>query len=176
MDTGDHEIEVPLRSGAPSGADGTGATDPLALLNIVGLDELSKPVPPMTFVVDQLLPSDSVVVVAGPAGAQKSWLALEACVSVGAGDSCMGRFRSELGFALYMNFEAGRHAVRRRFHKLVAARGYWPPNILFAELPDAGPADPSFLTALKAVMDRYQPKLVAVDTYRASMPGIDEND
>jgi hypothetical protein len=106
----------------------------------------------------------------------KTWIAVDAALSVAAGVPFLERFESRSGRALYLDWENGSYELRRRLH--AAARGrdlpIPVPGLALASMPSLYMTDPGFGVRLEPLAEGRD--LLVIDTLRAASPGLDEND
>jgi RecA-family ATPase len=74
--------------------------------------------PPEVWVVDQLLPDESVTVLSGAPGSFKTWLYMEIAVKVAKGEQVFGHFKSKQTGVLVIDEESGERRLQKRFKQL----------------------------------------------------------
>ena len=84
---------------------------------------IMTPLPPAVFLIEQILPRASVVILGGFGGGLKTFLALDAALAVDSGGEWLGHRCAE-GRAIYLAWEGGWHDLQRRLLKTPAWA--WP--------------------------------------------------
>ncbi|HYI82856.1 MAG TPA: AAA family ATPase [Acetobacteraceae bacterium] len=84
---------------------------------------MAKVLPPLRFVLQELLPV-GYTVLAGPPKLGKSWLLLQLGLAVAAGEDLFGQGTAQ-GAALYLALEDGEHRMQGRMRRLLGDRA--PP-------------------------------------------------
>lgn len=140
------------------------------------LDDLAH-LPPVTFLVDDLVPARALVTVYGPPGSYKSFLVLDWALSVASGRSWHGRDVRQ-GSVVYVAAE-GAPGIRKRALAWLKANPDADPGDRFRVVPRAVnmlDAD-SVLDLRQALREELEdePALIIVDTLARSMPGGEEN-
>lgn len=121
----------------------TEATDKLDVISAVDLQ--AKDIPPIQFIVEELLPQGLSMLVAPPKYG-KSWMVLDLCLSVTVGQPFLGRRTNKCG-CLYLALEDSQRRLKGRMNKLLAGKqapaGFYyatathdMDNGLFAQLGD----------------------------------------
>lgn len=132
------------------------------------LDLLAEPQEEPTFLLDQIIPEESVVLVSGREGSMKTWLALMMARAVADGEDFLGRPCQAVN-VLYLDAEMPSPVF---FHRLQSIGGSCNLNVWrwqdlgFPERLD----DPGLLAAAKVH------GLIVVDTLKRFMTGLKEND
>ena len=140
----------------------TGTPTPPRVTSWTARDLLAADFPDPVWAIDGVL-VEGVTLFAGPPKAGKSWLALNACVSVASGGTALGSIPCEQGEALYLALEDTGRRLKSRLAK-VLGNSPAPVGLTFAtECPvmAAGGLD---------VIDRWirqqkNPRLVVVDVF-----------
>lgn len=144
---------------------------PPALLT--GADLLALPEPEC--IVDGLLPADGLMVLYGPSGTFKSFLALDVALSVASGRPFLGR-RTQRGHVVYISAE-GRGGLPARYRAWMAERRVEDvERVRF--IPEAvNLLDDGAVRGLEAAFRELPapPSLIVVDTLARCMVGGDEN-
>ena len=90
-------------------------------LAVVSMAELQQTeLPPLRFVVEGLLPR-GLCILASPPKYGKSWLVLDLCLRVAAGEPLLGR-QTNRGACLYLALEDSHHRLQERAAKLLAGK------------------------------------------------------
>jgi DNA-binding XRE family transcriptional regulator/5S rRNA maturation endonuclease (ribonuclease M5) len=125
--------------------------------------------PPVPWQVDGLAVRGDVTVLTGDPGAGKSLLALTLGGAVARGESIAGIGCME-GTALYVDAENGGREIHRRLHSLgIPAAGV---NVIEADGVDL--RDPGDFAELDALVERFKPALLVLDSLTAFWPGANE--
>lgn len=139
------------------------------------LDDLAN-LPPIEFLVDDILPARSLSVVFGPSGTYKSFLVLDWALSIASGRSWAGH-EVEKGHVVYVAAEGASGILKRARAWLEANPGY-DPSDRFRAVPRAVKlSDPDSVMELRAALHEElteSPSLIIVDTFARSFTG-DEN-
>ena len=75
-------------------------------------------VPPIPWIVENLIPEASVCLLAGDSGVGKSWLSFHLALSIAGGIPLFGKFKTSAGRVLCIDAESGENLLIRRFKKL----------------------------------------------------------
>lgn len=128
---------------------------------------------PVPYVVKELIAQRDMVTVVGAPGVGKSVLAPHLAYSVAQGRPVCGK-RTRKGVVLYLAAENDRD-MQKRIAALRTRHGACPDLHM---LPACGGKfrDNDFLRKLRRLIQRLKPSLIVVDTLRAALPGIKEND
>jgi len=134
--------------------------------------ELAKP----DDLIDEVIRRGSLVQCVAYGSSGKTWLAVDAALSVAAGVPWLGRFSCKTGLVTYVDYENGRYEMRRRFQKIARGRGLPFPvrGIELASMPNGYMSDDSF--GARMMTQAKGRDLVIIDTLKAANPGVDEND
>ena len=131
------------------------------------LDLLAEPQEAPTFLLDQIIPEESVVLMSGREGSMKTWLALMMARAVANGEDFLGRPCQAVN-VLYLDAEMPSPVF---FHRLQSVGG--SPNLNIWRWQDPGfPErldDPDLLAAAKVH------GLIFIDTLKRFMRGLEEN-
>lgn len=146
-----------------------GTSPALETMSALELDALH--IPPITFVVDDILPIGCTVFV-GRAKDGKSLAMWNMCVAVAEGGVVFGKYSARKGTALYMALEDGERRGQQRLHDQMQAAGMVAPpanlHFRFYEAPRLGEGLEAQLTAwLEAHWDT---QLVVIDILEKVRP------
>lgn len=137
-----------------------------------------KDLPPIEWLVENFIPKGALVTMFGAPGLGKSFLALDACMSVALGVPWLGRYTVEPGHAVYLPFE-GVAGMGQRIRAWETFRGmetaldrFWY-SVDFETLQHPDPMN-EFVKAIRETLPE-PPKLVIVDTLSKAMMGAEEN-
>lgn len=142
---------------------------------VLTLDQLAK-LPPVEFVVPEVLPSRGLGFLYGPSGHGKSFVAVDLALSIAAGIAYAGR-PTRQARVLYLAAE-GASGFQKRTEAWRAHNPHGDPGDAFMLLPEAvNLADPSGLDTviLALIAEDHGAQLVIIDTLARAMTGADEN-
>jgi predicted ATP-dependent serine protease len=125
--------------------------------------------PPIPWVVEPLLVSGCVTMLAGREGQGKSMLALALASAIGHGATVAG-LDCEPGRMLYVDAENG----EREAHRRVRGLGVKPGTLIYVEAQGFNLAADIELVAV--LVDEHKPSVLVLDSLRSLAPGLDEND
>jgi hypothetical protein len=135
--------------------------------------EIFDNVQEVTWLVDQLIPENSVSFIAGDKGTTKSWLALETAMSVAMGRDVLGKYKVKQGNVLYLQLEDGLSIVAPRYHKLIRGYNSKPDQEKFkvyvgseVKFDNVG-----IFEEIRAIIKDFKPILVVIDTLAQSHSG-----
>ena len=126
--------------------------------------------PPVPYLAEPLLVRRCLTMLAGREGQGKSWVALALAIAGGHGAPVVG-IDCRRGLTLYVDGENGEHEAHRR---LQHARGAQARYLTYVEA--SGFHLQRDLYELRALVERHEPDLVVLDSFRALWPDGDEND
>jgi hypothetical protein len=133
-------------------------------------DAWDEPVPPIPWLVEPLIPKATVGGFVAHGSSLKTWTMLSLGGAIAQGVPWLGKFTTQKGRVLVLDYESGLYELRRRVQLLEGGRvpglGAWsyPPHI----------DDLEFWKRLAAIEDVA---LLCVDSLAAgTSPGVDEND
>ena len=147
---------------------------------ILSIDDLMQQ-PPPTWMIEGLFEARSVVMLAGPPGSYKSFLAIDWALSIAAGRSWCGR-RTMPAKVLYMLGEGKSSMIKR----IEAWRYHYHPSVVETQqmlanfrvtFDVAQFAHKSSIDNLLAELEQedFRPQVVVVDTLARAFVGMDEN-
>lgn len=141
-----------------------------ALLRVLDVEHmLSTEPPPVPWVVEPLLVTGCVTMVAGREGTGKSMLALALAAAIGHGSSIAG-MDCEPGRVLYVDAENGEREAHRRVRGLGVKAG----TLIYVEACGFNLAQ--HITLLEDLVAKHKPSVLILDSLRSLAPGLDEND
>lgn len=155
----------------------------LRLIRMSDADRLITDAGNIRYILDPIIPSASIIQVAGYTGHGKSLL-MGHLLSAAASShpvNFIGPFEiMEPARTLYLNYEEGRGTIGRRLKTFAQVHGdagdnfqVWTP---FLEDDDMPLNEPAGLKRLAALINELKPTIVVIDTIRTAFPGIKEND
>ena len=135
--------------------------------------------PPMTWVIDSVLPPTGVGQIYGTTGSGKSFVAIDLALRICNGlDAWYGNPIRVKGPVVYV-FMEGVHDQQARIDAwLIAHPGTSADNLYTLDEEPLDLADPASVTKLVTAIaeEHIEPKLVIIDTQALSMAGVEEND
>jgi len=156
-------------------ADSAQQERPKSRIEIVESEALFAPLEEPDWLIDGVIRRGSLVELVGYGSSGKSWIAIDALLSVAAGVPWLGRFAAKQGSALGLDWENGLYEARRRIQAVAKSRRLWAvPGLSIAPMPSIYMSDPKFGHVIEKLADGRG--LVVVDTLKAATPGSDEND
>lgn len=153
--------------------------DPLERWNLLGLTDLSQPLPPVPWVCEQLgLAPGAVALVAGYGYSGKTMALQSLALSVASGKSVWGVWNVRQGRVVHLDYEQGRRLTQERYQRLARGMGLeltdLPAGSLRAAvMPRAYLDNSQSIEELAKIVDGAA--LVIVDSLRAAIPSADEN-
>lgn len=136
-------------------------------------DHLPEP----TWLLPDLLPDDSTVMLYGPSGSYKSFLALDIALTLASGIAGFGACERPACDVVYVSGEGSRSIARKRRPAWRAARGV-EGGIKFHLVPDMPwIADPTMMAEMIREIQALKvcPRLIVLDTLARAMTGMDES-
>lgn len=96
-------------------------------------DLLAKPYTPLKYIIEQLIPAATMLLLHGDPRTKKSYTALELAIAAAAGKPAFGfsRFRCKPHRVLYLSQEDPEHVVRERIRGILEDKQLDPPPNLF---------------------------------------------
>lgn len=136
---------------------------------------LSKPEPPIEWLIDSIWVDKSRGLIAGNPGVGKTWLALEMLISVATGQPCLGKYPVRQGAVLLLEEESSILNLSRRAHTMARGRGLKDTDLShFFHITRQFIKIPQHERELIAYMKQREIKLVVFDSLRR-FHGVDEN-
>jgi KaiC/GvpD/RAD55 family RecA-like ATPase len=149
---------------------------PRAYLTVADLERL----PPVRWLVDELIPELELTLLYGDPGVGKSFIAVDLCVRIATGQPAHGR-ATKRGAAIYVALE-GQAGPRDRLYAAAAQPGHQDPKTLpLAVIPGSldllsGESVSRLIAAIRAAQAGLgSPALIVIDTLSRAMPGANEN-
>ena len=129
--------------------------------------------PPPRFIVQDLIPEDTVGMIVAKGSSLKTWMALSVGIAVSNGQPWLGKFMVEKCNVLIVDFESGQWQLRDRARILGRHRS---PGLGHASFPNARIDDEGFWRKLALLCRTRKIGLVLIDSFAAGATGVDEND
>lgn len=126
--------------------------------------------PPVEYLVEGLIPRESVSVLCATGGCMKTWILLDLACAVDKGAPWLGKYATKKGRALIVDFETGKSNTRRRLYMLGAA------GVGALSFPRLKPNTQAFWDELRKVHKERPLDLIVIDSLRKANPGGDEKD
>ncbi len=145
-------------------------------LKLLDAAQIFTPLPPIEYAIEGVLPRGGLAILGGYSSSGKSWLALDAALSIATGSKWLGRFSTQLGTATILDKESGEYESRRRLQRLYRAKGLDTvdePKLELCCFPNTHFGDPSFERRMRELATGRS--LLLFDTLAAFSPGVDEN-
>lgn len=153
--------------------------DPFERWNLLGLSELSEPLPPIPWVCQSLrLAPGAVTLVAGYGYSRKTMALQSLALSVASGRPAWGVWSVRQGPVVHLDYEQGRRLTQERYQRLARGMGYELPELPTGSLrvgvmPRTYLDDASSADELARIVDGAA--CVLIDSLRAAFPRADEN-
>jgi hypothetical protein len=143
-------------------------------LQLLGFEEIWKPLPPVDYRIKPFLPRGCVGLINGYSSSMKSWLALHAALMVSLGLPWLSMETCETDVTV-LDGEAGDFEDRRRLQRLLrgGVRTAKKPRLDLCSFPNLKISAPDFSPRFRALAETRG--LIVIDTLHAFAPGIDEN-
>lgn len=146
----------------------TEAVSPTRPFDGLDLSALSRPLPPLDFLIDGRLTRKTLTLLGSKPGIGKSWLAQSAAIGVATGTDWLGH-PCATGRVLYLDAENGDTIALRRLKQLGTTENalegrlkYVTESMVFPNGPDS--------YRLRLTLEDFQPDLVIVDTLASIAP------
>ena len=137
---------------------------PPKLVSISGYDLAKKKLPPIYYAVDGLIP-EGLTILAAPPKSGKSWMVLDMCLKVAAGEDFLG-FKTHTSDVLYLALEDGDNFEQERLSIQVPDSEQLPKNFHFV-FNDVVPVDEGFIDQIEELASNFEnPKLFVIDTLK----------
>lgn len=129
------------------------------------------------WLVDRLIPVETIGFLHGYGGQGKSWLTLDLAIEVGrGGGKWLDRFPTVGGKVLYIDEESHPTLLRNRYNKLIKGKGLTPDqvDVSFLSLQELKLDNQDTLEAFRGLLVELKPTLVIIDPFVA-IHGMNEN-
>jgi hypothetical protein len=133
---------------------------------------LDAPLPPLQWLVHELICRGDVTMLVAHGNSLKTWLAFSLLLAVSTGKLWLGRFAVTRGRAALIDFESGDYEVARRLQILGAKDVEVGDRLLRSSFSGANLVDPAAWIALA----KLGLELLVIDSFNAASPEQDEND
>lgn len=117
--------------------------------------------------VEDFIPEGCTILVAH-SKVGKTFLAEDAAVAIALGGRAWGKIEVKQGPVLYLDTEGNERRVQRRLRDLLGEEA-WPEHLYLTH--EAITLDATGLLILKVLLETYEPRLMALDTFNAMRPG-----
>lgn len=156
-------------------------------LQWLSAEELTKPVAEPKYLIDKIaLAPGTLAILAGQAFAGKTIVAHDMALAIASQShaSTLGGHgtANNQGPVALLDYEMGKNLTVRRIQRLCRGRGIKIEELMEARrlfvacFPDVKLTDVDAIDRLRSVIDTHGVRLVVVDSARAMMPDVDEND
>jgi hypothetical protein len=156
----------------PTDATSTRATGIIsaAQLSVIGQN-------PTSYIVENLIPTEGIVILGGQSKSGKSFLAIDLCLSVSKGIPVFGRYPSKPTSVLYLNQDMSTNAFGHRYIQLSTGKGIDTnnPSFMSSDQFQLNLADDESLAILEERIKESAAKLVVIDTFAASFQGNEQD-
>ncbi len=128
------------------------------------------------WLIEPFIPKGGMALISGDPGAGKTWLALDAAISVASGRDWLGRYRTAQGPVILIDEETTHAGLSSRMNMLLVGTGDKPDDlpIFIALRQGLNLSDSRQAERLAGVIDRVRPALVVFDPF-AEMHDGSEN-
>lgn len=139
--------------------------------------EIFDNVTEVEWLVEGLIPDESLTFLVGDPKGKKSWFALETALSVAMGKKVAGRFSTRKGTVLYIQLEDGLKRLAPRYHKLVRGYGSEPDKENFVTYVgfELKLSNPDYWNMLLSKCREISPTLIVIDTLARSHNANENN-
>ena len=120
----------------------------------------------LTWCVERIFPTESINIIAAPAGHGKSWMLLDLALELVRGGKWLGQFPTTKGAILYVDEENSPRLIRHRIRKLLKAKGIVEdlPGIFFSIGNAISFSESHKIQALRKQIDLCKPSVIIVDS------------
>lgn len=154
------EIKCGLEADAQQATTAPQTENSLALESITAVDLQKKNLPPVRWIVKDLIPA-GLTILASPPKYGKSWMAMALCLSTATNGSFLG-YRCNQSGVLYLALEDGERRLKNRMKKILDTAPA-PPGFSFATM--APTLNTGLVDALEGYMKQHpETGLIIVDT------------
>ncbi len=160
-------VELPAEALAPIESSPGG-------FRLVKSSVIYEPLPPADYLVDGVIRSGSLLLLASYGGSGKTWLAIDLLVSVATGGKWLRRFDCRQGPCTLLDYESGEYEDRRRIQLVSRARKVEACELDIAPMPNVYMGDASFEHRVGELAKVRT--LIVLDSLAAASPGAKENE
>lgn len=126
---------------------------------------------PPKWIVDKIVPEESIVLLSAAPASFKTWLALEISIKVASGETLLGRFSTDKTGVLLIDEEGGDRQLNWRLNALGATKDL----PIFYSSYAGRKLDDEYTTQLIKFCEENGVKLVIWDSFTRFLNGLDEN-
>jgi hypothetical protein len=130
--------------------------------------------PPISWVLDGIIPTESVSMITGDAGSGKTWMSIDIAVSIAKGLPWMNREVLQ-GAVLIIDEESGEHRLSNRIKKVIMGHGGPGTPIYGFSMQCMNATDPTHLAEIEKIIIEKNIKFVVIDALMDVVIGADEN-
>lgn len=156
----------------------------LASWTLSGASDIMEPMAPTVYVVDGLLPAQSLSIIYGAPGTLKTMLLIDMAIAVASGQRWLteregsgGRETKQVP-VLVCDFDSGRRPVKQRLHAAMRARGLGLDlPIFYVSMPEPwlDASMPDSMAVLERAVEDCRAGLVIVECLRSISGSVEEN-
>ena len=134
---------------------------------------LSRAPEKIDWLIEPIIPRGGMVLISGDPEAGKTWLALDAAISIASGRDWLGRFATQQGSVILIDEETTDAGFGERLRLLLRAGGYGPDElpISIALRKGLNLSNPQRVVELASAIERVKPALVVIDPLREIFEG-----
>jgi RecA-family ATPase len=118
------------------------------------------------WIVDRLIPEESISIIGGTAGLGKSFMTLDLAIEATQGGLWLGKYQTQKCNVLYIDEESSGSLLKDRFTKMIVAK-----NLQASEVPVRISLNKGIkfsnllkLKTVRRLIEQYKPKLIIVDS------------
>lgn len=130
------------------------------------------------WLVQDLIPAESIGFLHGYGGQGKSWVTLDLAIEIGRGGGrWLDHFKTKPGKVLYIDEESSATLLRNRYNKLLRGKGITDSNkidVSFMSMQELRFDNPDSLDAFRGLLAVVKPTIVIIDPF-ISIHGMNEN-
>ncbi len=125
-------------------------------------------IPPIEWIVDDVLPLGGIGVLSAPPKSYKSYMMLSLCLSVCRGEKFLDRFQCHRADCIYFDLESSRRRPRDRMLQIAGDNAVLPYNLHFVTAEeDVKPLGEGFEEQLMGMLTKFpKTKLVVIDVWQ----------
>lgn len=146
---------------------------------IESAEEIASPLPPLQWVCQSLRIARGAIAIAGGYGySRKTLFAQSVGLAIAAGKTAFGLFHVERVPVLHIDYEQGQRITRERYQRLARAEGIElrESSLSVVTFPRFKLSDRDAQEWVARLLEETKAGFVVVDSLRASVAGVDEND
>ena len=140
--------------------------------------EIAEPLEPLVWLCEGLrIARESVTIIAGYGYSRKTLYAQALALAIASGSRALGVYSTTQAPVLHIDYEQGTRITRERYQRLARAAGVNLAEALLhvVTFPRFKLNDPRAQEVIAEMLEKTKAGLVIIDSFRASVAGIDEN-